>query len=102
MRVDRLLRIDVHRVHEPARKIGSNRQEGQPDRCESIADLLEVLPPAGVASEVDVARLRCDHESAPQTAIAIGDSPRAEMAGGNGGDPVPAFPPAELDRVLNA
>src|SRR5207244_12511325 len=76
-------------------------QEGKRDRRESYADLLEVRSPAGVAGEIDVARLRRDHESTPQVAIAIGQTTRREVTGGNGCDPVRALPPVELDRVSN-
>ena len=99
MRFDRFGGIDVRRLHEPARPVRADRQQREADGLESPRDLREVIAPARIAGEVHVARFRADHESAPQIAIAIGETARREMLRRNRGDDAARLPPVELGRI---
>ena len=50
MDLDRLGRVEMHDLHEPARRVGADRN-GDVETAELRADVGEVLGVAGVASE---------------------------------------------------
>ena len=65
MRFDRLLGRHVHSRHEPLGPERTDRQQRQPRRTKSRADLGEVFAVARVCSEEDRARGCADHERRP-------------------------------------
>jgi hypothetical protein len=64
----RLGGIDVLVLHEPAWRVGSDRQYGDIDHRVAIGDLKEnpAVTIAGVAGDIDGADRRCDHIAAPK------------------------------------
>src|SRR5437867_3012849 len=98
MRLDGFGRIDVHRPHEPAWQIRTDWQQRQADRLKAPADFREMIAPSGIAGEVNVARSRSDHESAPEIAIAIRQAARRKVLGRNCSDASFALPPVEFHR----
>ena len=79
VRLHRLGRIHVNRLHEPARLVGANWQECQIDCAERAANLVKETSVARVACEVDPAISGREQESAPQGAIAIERAAGGEM-----------------------
>ena len=79
MGLNRLLGSHVHRRHEPARLVCSDRQQRQSRRSESLADTRKMVAESRVSGEIDHAACRLDHVSAPQGSIAVEHSPRREM-----------------------
>ena len=60
-------RIHVLIAHEPARLIGADRQDRQPQRTVRLPDVAEMLAVAvaGIADDVDLARRRLQHKTCP-------------------------------------
>ena len=85
---NRLLGRHVHGGHEPARLVGSDRQQRQARRSEPLADLGEMVAEGRVSREINDAAGGFDHIAAPQRPIAVEDAARGKMHGGdavNGG-----------------
>src|SRR5215831_10932961 len=100
MRLHRVRRIHVHGSHEPAWLIRADRNQREINGSAALADLVEEWHVRGIAGEVD-APLPChEDESAPERAVAIEGSARAEMMRARERHRKPAdrrrFPPIEL------
>ena len=65
-------------LHEPAWRVGPDRQHGDIERRKPISDLKENLAVtiAGVAGDIDGADRRCDHIAAPKRHSPVGDAAR--------------------------
>ena len=77
----RLLGIGVLRGHEPARSIGTDRDQRDVGRAMAFAHRAEdrAVAIAGVAREIDRARRGLQHEAAPQRHAAIARAARRPM-----------------------
>ncbi len=67
---ERLHQLDgIHMLiaHEPARLVGTDRQNGEPERSVALARIAEMaaVTVAGVGYEIDAAAWRLDHERGP-------------------------------------
>ncbi len=83
---NRLLGRHVNRRHEPARLVGSDRQQRQARRSEPLADLREMVAEGRVSREINDAAGGFDHVAAPQSPIAVEDSARGKMHRGDAVD----------------
>jgi hypothetical protein len=113
VREHRLVRVHVLELHEPARLVGADRQQGEVEaaaRGEARARVGEVGRVAGVAGEVDVEAGREQRVAAPQRAHAVVE-PAArpvlhrrehDLHRALGGPDGRRLPPVELDDVRNA
>src|SRR5512144_2615450 len=63
--------IHVHRLHEPARLVGANRQQREIDRSESPANIRKERRVGRIACEIQAEAADADHESAPQRAVTV-------------------------------
>ena len=73
VRVDGFFGIHVLGLHEPARRIGANGQDGDVNARKTLADGLEHWWVQGaVASEVDSESVTLINEAAPQCAVPTG------------------------------
>ena len=73
-------------AHEPLRAIGADGNQGEADFRKAGADFGEMRAVGGVAGEEDRAGGRFDGVAAPESFIAITQSPAGKMVGGDGGD----------------
>ena len=84
VRLDRLLRIGVHRAEHPAGRVGADRQQGEVDPGVGAADVGEEPAVAAVAGEVDPAPGAVgEHPAAPQGAAGVGEGAPAPVVGGH-------------------
>src|SRR3989339_862463 len=60
--LDRLLRIDMGRGHEPTRLIGPDGQEREPDGSERVGDQLEMPVEPGISGKIHRAGRRTQDE----------------------------------------
>src|SRR5437868_4467500 len=71
MRSDGFIGAHMHPRHEPARLAGSDRQQRQPWRPETFADLSEMIAKTRISREIDDAVRRRDYIPAPQGPIPV-------------------------------
>jgi hypothetical protein len=64
----RFSRIHVLVAHEPARLVGADRQNGEPQRSVALARAAEIsaVAVAGIANKIDSTARRLDHKRRPQ------------------------------------
>ncbi len=62
---DRFGRVDVLRLHEPARRVGADRDRRKVEAAEAAANVGEVLRVAGVAGEIERELRMTHHPAAP-------------------------------------
>jgi hypothetical protein len=72
----------MHRRHEPARLVRSNRQQRKVRRSELFPNLREMGPERGVSREIRDAFLAFNHIPAPQGHVAIVNSPAEKCRAG--------------------
>ena len=100
MRLHRLCRIHVNRLHEPAGFIGADGQQCQIDRTETVSDVAKEMGICGVAGKENPRAIRAQYESAPERPIPIQRTTRREVVCRRQRDRqstcVPLLPPIEL------
>ena len=72
-RLHRVFRIHVLVAHEPARLIGADRQDREPQRSVCFGDAAEMASVAitGIADDVEFAGRRLQHKTRPQRLVAV-------------------------------
>src|SRR6185369_7850743 len=84
-----------------ARVVGADRDGGEINRAEALANFLEAVEIAGVAGVVEAAAGTFDDPTGPQRLIAVGQRPAGEVLRRHAmhGDAAElhALPPVELD-----
>src|SRR6266853_3020999 len=80
---DRILRGHMNWRHEPTRLVGSDWQQGQSRRPKPLTDLGEMNAERGVPGEIDDSVFAADDVPAPESFIAVENSPAREMQGRN-------------------
>ena len=72
-RLHRVRRVHVLVAHEPARLIGADRQDRQPQRAMGFGDASKMLAVAvaGIADDVEFADRRLQHKTRPQRLVAV-------------------------------
>src|SRR5678815_1023503 len=75
-------RIHVHGLHEPARLVRADGQQGQVDWSQPSGNLLEKPGIGRVPGEIDASLPHADGKTTPERAVAIEGSPRSKMMSG--------------------
>ena len=92
-------------THHGARIVGADRQGGDVDGAEAIADLTEAGEVAGVSGVVEPGRRSLDDEAGPQALVLIGQRATGEVLRRNAMDAHRAHghlvPPVELDGLAS-
>src|SRR5207244_108215 len=100
---DRLLGVEVDEVHDLGRIVCADRERGEVDPSEALADGAEAVEPAGVAGVVEAARRSLDHPSGPQAPVVSGERASGEVLRGYAvhanGAHLDALAPVELDDL---
>src|SRR6266550_9507344 len=83
-------RVHVLVAHEPARLIGADRQDRQPQWAMRFGNTTEMLALAvtGIADDVEFARWRLEHKTCPQRLVAVERSGLDRAVGALHGDVV--------------
>src|SRR5436190_21231293 len=71
MRFDGFLRLHVDVAPRLAGSVGADLEDAEVERAEAVADRLEMLAEAGVATEVYPVRRAGDHPRRPQCGVAV-------------------------------
>ena len=79
-------RVDVLRVHEPARLVRPDRQERDSGSAEACTDGRVVRAFAGVTAEVHALPLAADEVAAPEVHVAVAEPAGTPMLRGSEGD----------------
>src|SRR4051812_11503369 len=81
-------RIDVLIVHEPARFVSADRQDGETERTIAVARFAEMraVAVAGIGNVENGAARRFDDEAGPQRLVAIEQTARRPMPRRHEGD----------------
>src|SRR5580704_6989255 len=79
VRLHRLRRIHVNDLHEPARLIGTDRQQCEVDWTEPLPDVVKEGGVRGVAGEKYARAAWRQHEPTPQGAVSIQRTPCREV-----------------------
>src|SRR5438034_122377 len=99
----RLLGIEVHEAHDRARLVGADRERGDVDLPEPLAERTEAVEVAGVAGVVEAARGPLDDPSRPQAPSVPDDGASREVLRGYAVHPdgahLHALSPVELDHL---
>src|ERR1700687_5443666 len=82
-RLYRVGRVQVLVPHEPARLIGADWEDRQPQRTMRLRDAAKMLAVAiaGIADDVDLARRRLHDKTRPQRLVAVEQSARRPVPG---------------------
>ena len=103
--LQRLGHVEMHHLHEPARRIGADRDERHVETAETLADVAEILRVAGVAGVNDAQPLAFHHPAAPQRGIRVSERSAAPMLHRHERDPHLPFlgrlPPVVFVNALN-
>ena len=81
MNLDRLMRVNVDGLHEPARAISSNRNQRQVKTSKARSDLLKHRAISRVAGKINGPARAPHHPPAPMRAITVEWGPRGKMLG---------------------
>ena len=106
MRAHGLGRIDVHELHEPARRIAADGDGRQVEAAVALAGVGEVPGVAGIPGEVDAEGWMAQHPAAPQPAVGVGQRALGPVLNGHEVDVqalvLGALPPVHLHHVGDA
>src|ERR671920_1090175 len=101
----RLLRVDVHDVHEPARIVRPDRDHHEVEWPASSADVTELRVIRRIARKPCANARELERKPTPERFVPVAESASAEMAGGCGRDAeaihVCRLPPVQLDDLAH-